>query len=1331
MKNRIFTIAALTCLGLAPAAPALALVTDLADEPLVTSAPIITLPNLMFVLDDSGSMAWEHMPDNASDSGSSLATFVMGFYGLRSSQCNALYYNPAFTYLPPVYADGTSYPAAVFTGAYKDGYKGSVSGTVNLSTSFRAEDDDSGSTAYYYVYSGTQTTPEQKDHQSTTNTYYYECASASGAAPGVNVFSKVILGSSASAAAKQNFANWYSYYRTRMLAMKSAAGHAFKTLDGHYRVGIMAINSTSTYLNLDQFEGTHRANWYAKLYGSPASGGTPLRTALAKAGRLYAGGLNGTTIGTTTVSDPIEYSCQQNFTILSTDGYWNTDSSCASGWGCKLNNSTKVGNQDGTEIRPYYDGSTTTVTRTTPKVTVERKQSVTRKTTTTTSSRYLYGRSSSGACGGNTAKYDRRYTQQSVRTKVEATTEVSDVTTTVNQVVVIVNGEVVSITNTAVAGSPSSTRISLNTATISDSATAWTTTSTKSYSSCYTSPSPNPTESSAGTPSVVTDPVVVTVLSTNGPTVGTTTETANVVNASSDSLADVAEYYYMTDLRTADSNPSGVLGINVHENNVPAGGQDTASWQHMTTFTLGFGARGKMIFSPSYLQDTSGDYHSVRNGVVANPPTICSWQQAGSGACNWPVPGMTSGVGKKENIDDLWHAAVNGRGTYFSADDPSSLATGLASVLAGASARLGSAAAAATSNPNVSAGDNYVFSSTFTTQQWDGEMFRQQLDLSTGELSETVDWTARSQLDARDWTARIIYTYDATAIGGTRLKAFTWSNLNPTESSYFSGATLNALTQFCTGGTTCLSAADKLNAAGANLINFLRGDRTNEGPVGAPNKFYRARAHVLGDIVSSEAVFVKGSLASYADPGFGAFKTGNAARTPMLYVGGNDGMLHAFDATTGAERWAFVPTLVMPRMFKLADKNYAGLHEYLVDGSPVVGDVWFGSAWHTILVGGLNGGGRGYYALDVTDPANPRGLWQFTDANLGYTYGNPVITKLKDGTWVVLVASGYNNVATGDGVGRLYVLDVATGTILRQIATSAGSVDTPSGLARITAWVDNAAIDNTVLWVYGGDLLGNLWRFDVNGDVGASGYDAQLLAKLADGSDRPQPISAKPEIGEINGYAVVFVGTGRFLGTSDLDDSTQQTMYAIKDPRAPGTVPATAIYDNPRDLGSDVFVAQTDSVTTCPSGTPVSICGAGQSVRTSSNNAVNFSLHSGWYLDFAVAGERANTDPALVFGTLVFTTNKPELSECMAGGYSLLYFVDYRSGAAVSSATHGVVGKLIGNAFATRPTVVQLPNLMLRGLIRMSDGTTVVSDIPIGAGSTATRRVSWRELVTD
>src|SRR5678816_1190248 len=191
-------------------------------------------------------------------------------------------------------------------------------------------------------------------------------------------------------------------------------------------------------------------------------------------------------------------------------------------------------------------------------------------------------------------------------------------------------------------------------------------------------------------------------------------------------------------------------------------------------------------------------------------------------------------------------------------------------------------------------------------------------------------------------------------------------------------------------------------------------------------------------------------------------------------------MLHALYAGTSLsdpqalkEAWAFIPSAVLPNLYKLADAYYRNHHEFFVDGTPVVGDAYDGAAWKTILVAGLNGGGKSFYALDVTDPANPVALWEFSlsntcyngtaatagaDCHIGYSYGKPIITKLIDGTWVVLVTSGYNNVnappVAGDGVGYLYVLDAFTGRILHKISTGVGSPGNPAGLAQINVFVD-------------------------------------------------------------------------------------------------------------------------------------------------------------------------------------------------------------------------------------------------------------------------------------
>ena len=234
------------------------------------------------------------------------------------------------------------------------------------------------------------------------------------------------------------------------------------------------------------------------------------------------------------------------------------------------------------------------------------------------------------------------------------------------------------------------------------------------------------------------------------------------------------------------------------------------------------------------------------------------------------------------------------------------------------------------------------------------------------------------------------------------------------------------------------------------------------------------------------------------------------------------------------------------------------------------------------------------------------------------------------------------------------------------------------------------------------------------------------------GSTVPQPITVMPELGNCGANKMVFIGTGKFLGKDDIDVVPgTQSMYGIKDKLD------STIYANPQASGSG-FIQQTLTSTTCPAGTPSSVCTTGQSVRTASNNVVNLATDNGWLLNFPDTGERDNTDPTLGLATLAFNTNVPSDSSCEIGGFSFRYFVNYCTGAPIGAAvgnatgsTGGVVAVRLGNALATRPVLVRLPSNAIVELTRMSDGTTLTSDVPIGPGVTATRRVSWRELTNE
>lgn len=1153
--------AAASCLCFASGAASAAL-TDIASAPLRSAG---AKPNIMLVLDDSGSMQWSYLGDSVKPNG------YPNTVGYRNASCNKLYYNPSNTYLPPVGVDGAPVAAASFDAAWLDGYlRADSDARVDLGTQFRAwrsywtdpgarswdcwdgvgHCQDPGGAgianqpgpAYHFVYKG------QRRAQLGDGSALDDCKDTRfDAGPGGDAnWTRVVVGPGSGAGGsdeRQNFANWYSYYRTRILLMKTSLNRALRELDDSYRVGYSTIGYTgadsasSAYLGIADFDAAQKGALYAKLSGLivPASG-TPLRGALSKAGRMYAGR------GPAGASDPVQYSCQQNYTILSTDGYWNSNVRSGvdedASYGPLDLDGQPVGNVDALLPRPQYDGT--------------------------------------------------------------------------------------------------------------------------------------PAASGAANP-----------------------------GGAANTLADVAAYYYRTDLRSPGlGNCRGVLGADVCSDDVPVSDADTASHQHMTTFTLGLGVSGTLRYDPDYASATSGDFAALR-----------------SGAADWPPP-VSFGPAR---VDDLWHAAVNGGGVYFNAADSATLATMLSDALSRVRTRLGAGAAVATSRLEPVAGDNQVFLASYRSVAWDGELEARTIDPASGQVSPTVLWSAQNRLRSQvDGGTRTMLTDDPAAQGSSRLKPFAWSALTAGEKALFEN--------LCAPEPR-LSQCGRLDAArlasidGEKLLAYLRGGNRNASPA---SPLFRQRERVLGDIVNAQPLYVAAPPFHYADAGYLAFQAAVSSRQPMVYAAANDGMLHAFRASgsdAGSETWAYVPALMLPRLYLLADRNYAARHRYFIDGSPVAGDICpkappatcAAGEWRTILVGGYGAGGRGYYALDITDPAAPQALWQYTvanDADLGLSFGNPVIAKRADGAWVVAFASGYNNVGPGDGGGYLTVLDAANGQRLQKIATGAGSADAPSGLARISAWVDSPA-DNTASRIYGGDLLGNVWRFDI--DRGSAVRLAQLGQLAGAGT---QPVTTRPELAVVRRgsvqYPVVIIGTGSYLGASDLASVGQQSIYALK--------------DDMQTTGLGLGQVRRDGVLVRQSLTKHE----GGRSRAMTAQPVDWARGNGWYVDLdpggATPGERVNVDMQLELGVLKAVGNVPSADVCSQGGSAWLYALDLATGATLPGAA--AAGMLASE------------QAMLTGVntLRLTGGatTTLAADSAGRIGSYAdpgappssgrVKRVDWREV---
>ncbi len=834
----------------------------------------------------------------------------------------------------------------------------------------------------------------------------------------------------------------------------------------------------------------------------------------------------------------------------------------------------------------------------------------------------------------------------------------------------------------------------------------------------------------------------------------------SVAGGSTNSLADVAQYYYVTDLRPGAAWP------NTGPGSVPAIGggpeDDRATWQHMTTFTIALGVSGTLNYRSDYRSSaaTTGDFADIRTGSKSWP----IWPDTAidySNQDNW---------NNARSIDDYWHTAVNGRGQYFSAGNPTSVIAGLSGALAGITARVASGSSAGASSLQPTAGDNFAFVASYVTSKWTGDVRAELIDLVTGVIgTTTIDstgavvpgapvWSAQTRLDALTGLQcdnrqifllrpgapdnKVNFSWNTQACDASMAPAGSaTTGLNATEQGYFTGTNITVLSQYpsMTDGSSS-TVNQRTAASGANLVNFLRGQRGNEGfESGTANKLYRDREHVLGDMVNAQPVYVKGPFADYGDAGYRAFKTANASRTPMVYSAANDGMLHAFYAGTsvtdpngGREAWAIIPSAVLPNLYKLADANYKNTHQYSVDGTPTVGDIYDTntSSWKTMLVAGLNAGGKSYYALDVTNPATPRGLWEFkwsgtcydgtpatagSDCHLGFSFGRPVITKLSSGQWVVMFTSGYNNIsspaAAGDGVGYLYVLNAVTGQIIHKLSTGVGNSTTPSGLGQINNFVDNTLVNNTTVRVYGGDMLGNVWRFDVNDNLAPGGREASLVGTATDPGGTPEPITVRPELAEVNGKPMVFVSTGRLLGASDVTDLQVQSIYGIIDPLA-----GNPAYTNLRSALKPLAMTQVGSG---PSAYRTVAC-TGSTAQCGTTN--------GWVVNLPDSGERVNINMELVLGTLIVGSNVPQSTACSSGGYGWINYLDFATGLAVTGSPNQSVSVIQDGGLIAGIKTIQLPNGQFKTEIRKGDGTNAIGTPTIRPPIPQGNRISWREI---
>lgn len=717
----------------------------------------------------------------------------------------------------------------------------------------------------------------------------------------------------------------------------------------------------------------------------------------------------------------------------------------------------------------------------------------------------------------------------------------------------------------------------------------------------------------------------------------------------SNTLADVALKYYATDLKTNLDNEVPIID-GVDENNA----------QHMVTFTVAFGVNGKVV--PN---DTTSGRKTDENGMPLYPDQSFAWPQVSSNT--------------DSTIDDVRHAAWNGHGLYLSAKDPQSLIASLQASIDEIESRTGTASALAFNSTSYRT-DSKFYYAQFTSGSWAGELIAQELseELETG----SVLWRASDELDKVAYNSREILTYDTEKGQGV---GFSSSSLPAAHYADLKVLFDSEYNLYYSSEASFISDA----------VDYLRGDRSNEG---ASAGSFRDRSTALGDIVNSTPVFVGGSASFwpvFIEPGYFNYISAVSEREPVIYVGANDGMLHAINANDGSELFAYMPAGILSTeadkgIHYLVDQDYN--HRYYVDNTVEVADGYVNGNWKTVLVGGLGAGGKSLFALDVTNPdtigessASSNVMWEIELDDLGLTYSQPKVAKMNDGTWVVIVGNGYHN--TKDGRAKLFLLRLSDGSLYKSFDTGVGSLasgqcaDGCNGMSQISP-VDLDG-NGTVDMIYAGDLKGNIWA--VNTDSVKSSewvfdsqisYDEGVVQSYTGGAIKPvfttkdnRPITTKILV-EPNSVTsgvqtwpnqLLFFGTGQFLASGDHDSTAQEHVYSV--------MHANSVYEMSLEDTSELFVERIikEEVISAEGERVVvrSIVPADQDEQYfefgSGQDQYGQQQRMGWYVELPSTGERMVFDPVKVSEYVFFNTLVPESDPCAFGasGFTMAISLPY------------------------------------------------------------------------
>lgn len=754
-------------------------------------------------------------------------------------------------------------------------------------------------------------------------------------------------------------------------------------------------------------------------------------------------------------------------------------------------------------------------------------------------------------------------------------------------------------------------------------------------------------------------------------------------------LADLAFYYWATDLQPTLNNdvrkspkeqwPAESFGSSTTLTSYWNPRNNPARWQHMVTYSIGFDPDGtgptagadSWTGSPTWGGDTFNNLGPLIDGTAQWPSPFCGTDN------NTACDGSLYNTRANERKTELWHVALNSRGRFVPAPNADALVSAFQGILSDILKQ--------TANPMVSIAtassrlraDDFVYIAGYKSDRWSGELGAYAITAGTNTVASSPTWVATSTLDASTATvpSRLIATSN---VGGTAAVSFVAGSLTTTQLSLL-------------GSTTTIQQ---------QVIDYVRGTRSQEVQYGGT---LRNRDSRLGDIVNSNIWLTgKPTRLTFEHNGHSAFRTSStaAARSATLYVGANDGMLHAFAATTGAERFAYIPRAAMSSLSDFTQVTYG--HRYFVDGHPFTGDADLSyttgttttANWKTVLVSGLGAGGRGYFVLDVTTPndytsanigsmvlvdmtlagSTPSTTGTTANHDLGHVFATPVvdpisnnrseqIVKLNNGRWAVIMGNGINS-ANERPVLLIQYLDGTKG-LLRIVANSTTGQGNGLSAPRVLDIDGNGTADV----VYAGDLKGNVWKFDLShsnetdwgvakfsgtvGDSTCKGVSTCVpLFQATDGAGNAQAITAAPLwMAHPQGGIQVLVGTGINVTDSHRGNTSTQTIYSVWDKSRYNKPTGSAVViplDQDRISTSVRSMLVTQTVASAVTSTIGGTTSTTDYYNTSQND-VTYSwtvstAKRGWFMDLPASRERVLSHPQIYEGQKVLvSTHVPKL----------------------------------------------------------------------------------------